>query len=180
MDRTSKSIYRLWGSLGQNGQLHDSPRFAEELAACYNGNLAVLEKRVSNWAYGYQLEHLYRASHWVLDRLEESMTGDNATKRMGPIGWGFMTIGFIPRYWFPTIPPLVPQSGSPENIEPLRDDLKRRLGAIPWRLDEIKECRGKSLHPKMKYLTSSQWMLFLDVHHRHHLAIMRDILKGAR
>lgn len=172
-------MYRLWGSLGKNGQLHDSPRFADELARRYNGNITVLEPRVSKWSYGHQLEHLYRASHWVLDRLEESMTGNDATKHMGPQGWGFMAVRFFPRYWFPTIPPLVPLSGSPEDIEPLKSDLNWRLKQIPWCLDEIRECRGKSLHPRMKYLTSSEWMLFLDAHHRHHLAIMRDILKVA-
>jgi hypothetical protein len=31
----------------------------------------------------------------------------------------------------------------------------------------------------MKYLTSSQWIFFADIHHRHHMAIMRDILKAA-
>jgi hypothetical protein len=31
----------------------------------------------------------------------------------------------------------------------------------------------------MKHLTSSQWLYFADIHHRHHLGIMRDILKAA-
>jgi hypothetical protein len=179
MDRITAAANRLWGSLGKDGQLHGSPRFADELAAQYNGNLAVLDTRVSKWSYGHQLEHLYRTSHYVLDRLEESMTGLNATKHMGPWGCGLMVGGFIPRYWFPTIPQLVPLSGSPEDIEPLKDDLKRRLEQVEWRLSEIKENRGKSRHPRLKYLSSSQWLFFQDVHHRHHLGIMRDILKAA-
>ncbi|HEV7844378.1 MAG TPA: hypothetical protein VGO69_11825, partial [Pyrinomonadaceae bacterium] len=80
---------------------------------------------------------------------------------------------------FPTIPPLVPLSGTEEHIQPLKEDLKRRVEQIKWRLEQIKAGPGKSMHPRMKYLTSSQWLFFADVHHRHHLAIMRDILKAA-
>ncbi len=180
MDRIAVAADRLWGSLGKDGRLHSSPRFAAELEERYDGNLAVLEPSVSKWSYGHQLEHLYRTSHYVLDRLEESMTGLYSNEHMGFWGVGMMVVGFIPRYWFPTIPQLVPLSGSPEDIEPLKDDLRRRLEQVEWRLSDIKESRGKSRHPRMKYLSSSQWLFFQDIHHRHHLAIMRDILKAAR
>jgi hypothetical protein len=179
MDRITTAANRLWGSLDKDGRLHASPRFAEELASHCNKNLMVHAASVSKWSYGHQLEHLYRTSHYVLDRLEESMTGLYANEHMGFWGCGMMVGGFIPRYWFPTIPQLVPLSGSPEDIEPLKDDLQRRLEQVEWRLPDIKECRGKSRHPRMKYLTSSQWIFFQDIHHRHHLAIMRDILKAA-
>lgn len=179
MDRIRVAVDRLWGSLGTDGRLHGSPRFADELAAHFNGKLGVVNPSVSKWSYGHQLEHLYRTSHYVIDRLEESMTGLNAGQWMGFWGFGMMVGGFIPRYWFPTIPQLVPLSGSPEDIEPLKDDLKTRLEQLEWRFDDIKRSRGKSRHPRMKYLSSSQWMFFWDIHHRHHLAIMRDILKPA-
>jgi hypothetical protein len=179
MDRISVAANRLWGSIGEHGQLPGQARFADELAALYNKNLGVLNPGVSKWSYGHQLEHLYRTSHYFLDRLEEAMTGLYSGKLMGPWGCGLMVTGFIPRYWFPTIPQLVPLSGSPEDIEPLRDDLKGRLEHMEWRLSDIKDSRGKSRHPRMKYLTATQWVFFQDVHHRHHLAIIRDIMKGA-
>lgn len=179
MDRISKAAYRLWGTLEEDGHLHGSPRFADELAEHCNGHLEVRDVRVSKWSYGQQLEHLYRSSHYVLDRLEESMTGKNSSEHMGFWGGGLMVGGFIPRYWFPTIPSLVPLSGTDEHIQPLREELKQRIENIEWRLEQIKESRGKSRHPRMKYLSSSQWLFFADVHHRHHLAIMRDILKVA-
>ena len=179
MDRISEAANRLWGSLGEDGLLHPSPRFADELAACCNSNLEVLVMKVSKWSYGEQLEHLYLGSHYVLDRLEESMAGENEQARMGFWGVGMMAGGFMPRYVFPTIPPLVPKSGTEEHIGPLRETLKERIRNVRWRLDEIKASPGKSLHPRMKYLTASQWLYFADIHHRHHLAIMRDILKAA-
>ena len=178
MDRLHRSVARLWGDLDADGHLHGTPVFADELSRNYQQKLTLLDPSVSKWTYGHQLEHLYRTSHYVLDRLEEAMTGLYSDKIMGFWGCGLMVGGFIPRYWFPTIPQLVPLSGSPEDIEPLRDDLRSRLAQLEWRVSDIKDSRGKSRHPRMKYLTASQWIFFHDVHHRHHLAIMRDILKN--
>ena len=179
MDRIRVAVDRLWGPLGNNGELHGSPRFAAELADHYNGKLKVINPLVSKWSYGHQLEHLYRTSHYVLDRLEESMTGLNSSERMGAWGVGMMAGGFLPRYYFPTIAQLVPLSGSPEDIEPLKDDLRSRLEQLKWRYDDITASKGKSKQPRMKYLTATQWLFFADIHHRHHLAIMRGILKTA-
>ena len=180
MDQIILAVDRLWGSVGKEGRLHPSPRFADELADHFNGNLDVRSLKVSRWSFGEQLEHLFLTSHYVLDRLEESMTGQNTSERMGVWGAGLMVGGFIPRYVFPTIPQLVPRSGTAEHLQPLQDTLKKRLEDMQWSLVQIRACHGKSRHPRMKYLTAGQWMYFWDVHHRHHLAIMRDIRKAAR
>lgn len=179
MDRITKAVNRLWGSLGGDGRLHGSPRFADELAAKCNGNLAVRADRISKWSYGQQLEHLYKSSHYVLDRIEEAMAGVNDSEQIGFWGRGLMIGGFIPRKVFPTIPQLVPGGGTIDEIQPLQESLKQRLGTIDWDLQQVKASPGKSRHPRMKYLLSSQWLFFADIHHRHHLAIMRDILKAA-
>ena len=179
MDKIDEAAIRLWGSLGEGGLLHPSPRFADELDGCCNNDLEVIVEKVSKWSYGDQLEHLYLGSHYVLDRLEESMSRKYEQERMGFWGVGMMVGGFMPRYVFPTIPPLVPKSGTEEHIGPLRETLKERILNVQWKLEEIKASPGKSLHPRMKYLTSSQWIFFADIHHRHHMAIMRDILKAA-
>jgi hypothetical protein len=179
MDHISEAASRLWGPLGEGGRLHPSPRFADELAGCCDNDLEVIVEKVSKWSYGDQLEHLYLGSHYVLDRIEEAMSGKNERARIGFWGVGMMVGGFMPRYVFPTIPPLVPRSGTLEHIAPLRETLKGRIQNLQWRLDEIRANPGKSLHPRMKYLTSAQWLFFADIHHRHHMAIMRDILKAA-
>lgn len=179
MDRMSRSVYRLWGSLGDDLRLHRSPSFASELAERCNGDLSLRVTSVSKWSFGEQLEHLYLSSHYVLDRLQESMAGQNPSERMGMYGYGLVVGGFIPRGVFPTIPPLKPVSGTLDHIEPLRESLATRLEQLAWDLYEIKASTGKSRHPRMKYLSASQWLFFADIHHRHHLAIIRDILKAA-
>ena len=179
-DRIRRAVTRLWGSIGKNGDLHSSPRFAAELAAQCNGKLALVAPGVSKWSYGQQLEHLDRASLYVLDRLEESLAGHDPRARMGVWGYGLMTAGFIPRGYFPTIPQLEPGAGTLTEIQPLQETLHRRLAALRLNIKEIKGARGKSKHPRMKYLTAGQWLFFGDIHHRHHLAIMRDIAKAAR
>lgn len=179
MDRITEAVVRLWGFVGKDGRLDGSPRFADDLAAQCGNNLVLRAPGVSKWSFGQQLEHLYRSSHYVLDRIEESMTGDNASEPIGLWGRGLMVAGFIPRGAFPTIPPLEPASGTIADIRPLRESLIKRLSQIDWNLAQIKASPGRSLHPRMKWLSSSQWLFFADIHHRHHLAIMRDIKKAA-
>lgn len=179
MDRTSRAVYRLWGTLGEGGELLAAPRFAEELAAHCSGNLELCVTHVSKWSFGEQLEHLYRGCHWVFDRLDESMSGANASGRVNALGLGFLSINHIPRGMFPTIPPLEPHGGTMEIIQPLRQDLNRRIENVRWTLSEILVCPGRSRHPRMMYLTARHWMRFLDVHHRHHLAIIRDIVAAS-
>jgi hypothetical protein len=179
MDRMTKAVHQLWGPLQADGRLHKEPVFADELASKCDGQLALRELKISKWSHGQQLEHLYLSTHYVLDRIEESMTGANASNRMGFWGYGLLVGGFIPRYVFPTIPPLVPASGTLDHIQPLQDRLRSRLEQIVWDLEEIQASPGKSRHPRMKYLTASEWLYFGEIHHRHHLSLIRDIHKVA-
>jgi|KBSMisStaDraftv2_1062788.scaffolds.fasta_scaffold56022_3 hypothetical protein len=180
MDRISEAVDRLWGSLGKSRRLHESPRFVDELAVQCRADLKLQTGKVSKWSFGHQLEHLFLTSHYVLDRLEEAMSGKNESEWMGLWGASLMTVGFIPRGVFPTIPQLVPNSGTLAHVEPLKEALTDRLSRIDWSLDQILNSRGKSRHPRMKYLTASQWLYFWEVHHRHHLSIMKDIVKATK
>jgi len=178
MDRYTRAVTRLWGSTG-NGALPPVARFAQQLQEHCSGDLTLLVPSVSKWTFGKQLEHLYRTSHYVLDRLEEALAGDHREEHMGFWGAGLMVGGFIPRHAFPTIPQLEPHSGTIEEIVPLRESLHERLQKIAWGMAEVNASPGKSKHPRMKWLTSGQWMFFADIHHRHHLAIMQDLVKAA-
>ena len=179
MDRIDRAINRLWGPLGEDGRLGPEPSFASDLANQCGGNLHLQTDRVSKWSFGEQLEHLYLSSHYVLNRVEESLTEKNANRHMGFYGVGLMVGGFIPRYVFPTIPPLEPVGGTLDQIQPLKDQLRLRLESLRWDLQQIHASQGKSLHPRMKFLTASQWLYFADIHHRHHLSIIQDICKVA-
>jgi len=179
MDRITRAVLRLWGSVEKDGRLHASPKFTRELAEHESKRLDLRVPEVSQWSYGQQLEHLYLASHWTFDRLDESMTGANPDETMNLLGVGMMVGGRIPRRLFNTIPVLVPQNGTLAEILPLKERLQKRLDAIDWDMVRVRTCEGRSKHPRMHFLTSSHWMFFLDIHHRHHLRIMRDIAKKA-
>lgn len=178
MDRITRAVHRLWGPL-DNGRLHATPRFAGELAEQCKRDLSLHMPSVSKWTFGQQLEHLYLASHWVMDRLDESLGGGHERDHLGFWGQGLMVTGRIPRKMFPTIPALVPGAGTLLEVQPLKERLHRRLAANEWDLARVRVATGKSMHPRMKWLTSSQWFFFFDIHHRHHLRILRDILKAA-
>lgn len=179
MDRIRRAAERLWGNIGEQGALQGPPVFASELASFCDWDLSTQTNHVSKWSVGQQLEHIYLSTHYVLDQIEAALTGENADRHMGFWGVGLMAGGFIPRYVFPTIPPLEPKSGTPLHIDPLRERLTDRVEQIAWTLQQLKSSPGKSRHPRMKYLTASQWLFFADVHHRHHLSLMRDIAKAA-
>ena len=179
MDRITRAVLRLWGSVGEDGRLHAKPKFTAELESHTSKKLDLRAPGVSEWSYGQQLEHLYLASHWTFDRLDESMTGANADEHMNYLGVGMMVGGRIPRHLFATIPVLVPQAGTLAEILPLKERLQKRLDAIDWDMVHIRTGHGRSKHPRMHFLNSSHWMFFLDIHHRHHLRIMRDIAKKA-
>jgi len=178
MDRTTRAVQRLWGSAGP-GHLPPAARFADELATHVNGKLALTAPRVTKWTYGQQVEHLYKSSHYVLDRLAEAMSGRDADQRMGFWGAGLMVGGFIPRGFFPTIPQLEPGAGTIAEITPLKDSLEQRLRSIDWGMNEVWASPGKSRHPRMKFLNTAQWLFFADIHHRHHISILRDMVKAA-
>jgi hypothetical protein len=178
MDRIMRAVLRLWGSV-EDGRLHASPKFNAELAALTTKKLDVHVPSVSKWSYGEQVEHLYLASHWVFDRLDESMTHANADEHMNLLGVGMLVGRRIPRGVFATIPVLVPEGGTLAQILPLKERLQKRLDAVDWDMVRVKASPGRSKHPRMHFLTSSHWMVFLDIHHRHHLRIIRDIEKKA-
>jgi len=181
VDRMTRAVHRLWGPLDQEERLHASPRFAAELAEHCRRDLTLHIPEVSKWTYGQQLEHLYLAAHWVFDRLDESLGGGHERDQPSILGRSLLVTGRIPRKMFPTIPPLVPGTGSLVEIQPLKARLHRRLAENDWDLGRVRVATGKSMHPRMKYLSSRQWFFFLDIHHRHHLRILRDLLKaGAR
>ena len=178
MNRVTRAVTRLWGAPG-NGTLPQSARFAGELQTLSQRDLAVRAPAVSKWSFGEQLEHLYRSSHYVLDRLEEAFAGEHRRDHIGFWGVGLLVGGFIPRHAFPTIPPLEPHSGTLADITPLQESLHERLRNIGFGLPDVRSSAGKSRHPRMKFLTAGQWMFFADIHHRHHVAIIRDIVSGA-
>ncbi len=179
MDRITRAVLRLWGDVEEGGRLHAAPKFMSELAALTAKPLDVRAPEVSEWSYGQQVEHLYLGAHWVFDRLDESMTPANIDEHMNLLGVGMMVGGRIPRGMFPTIPVLVPEGGTLAQIVPLRERLQKRLDAIDWDMVRVRSSRGRSKHPRMHFLNSSHWMFFMDIHHRHHLRIIRDIVKKA-
>jgi hypothetical protein len=179
MNRFERSIEQLWGRSEPDGTLGPEPSFAAELDARCGEVLDLSSIRVSKWTLGKQLEHLYLSTHYVLDRVEDCLAGKDPNRHMGMYGVGLMVGGFIPRGVFPTIPPLEPKSGTLEHIEPLKQQLRGRLASLRWDLETIRDSIGKSKHPRMKYLTATQWLYFAEIHHRHHLSIIRDIRSAA-
>ena len=137
--------------------------------------------RVSKWTVGKQLEHLLLSDETVLDRLDSLTDG-----REGPAGGGktvlgraVLLIGFIPR-GLGKAPVLVKPAGrDAADIEAGLQRLAERLAELTEQLPLLEETGWRCRHPFFGALDIGEWMRFLDVHHRHHLKIVRDIRKAA-
>lgn len=153
------------------------PQFAADLAALLDNDLAGRSERVSKWSMGQHIEHMYRASLYVLERIQEAET-QPVSGKPNILGRGFLLAGFIPRGVFTAIPEVRPKEGDMKTILDLKSKLKTYLENQETDLDKICAAEGCSRHPRMGWLRQDQWLFFLEVHHRHHLAIIKDLQRN--
>ena len=88
--------------------------------------------------------------------------------------------GFIPRGRGKAPRATRPAERDAEDIEAGMRRLAGRLDELLEQLPLLEEAGWRTLHPYFGALDISEWMRFMDVHHRHHLKIVRDIRKAAR
>jgi hypothetical protein len=133
---------------------------------------------VSAWTVGLHVQHLWRSDSgilgWIQTRLDDPAPAVGAG---GPTrtGRAVLVSGWIPRG----------RAKAPERSEPgtldidgLPDrlaELRALADALEPRLRDIHACSATMEHPILGHFTPAQWLRFLDIHHRHHDKIIRDI-----
>ena len=137
--------------------------------------------RVSNWTVGKQLEHLLLSDRTILDQFDRLADG-----RQGPapggktlIGRIVLLTGFIPRGAGKAPGATTPAGRDAADLEAGLRRLAERFAALGEQLPVLEEAGWRSRHPYFGALDVAEWMRFMDVHHRHHLRIVRDIRKAA-
>ena len=143
--------------------------------------LALEAPKVSRWNIGQQVEHLLNADTTILDRWDLVERGE-APSSQGGLRWPGMVclgLGWIPRGKGKAPEPTRPVDvSSTELIDGLLS-LRRRISQIGRDLAIHETASWRSRHPYFGALSPAQWLRFMDVHHRHHLAIVRDIRKAS-
>lgn len=154
----------------------------DELVAL-TGDPAVLERRaesVSGWSVGEHIEHLLRVDTTILDRWDQIEQGRAPSASGGPKLRGLIVLwlGRIPRGKAKAAPMFTPEG----IIAP--DELSRALKGLRGRIDLIgadlavhATASWRADHPILGPFSPTQWLRFIEIHHRHHLAILADILQ---
>ena len=114
---------------------------------------------------------------WVVDAL--SRPNPEAREHLPhEIGVSLLAYGSIPRGRGPapefTLPDGLPSADVREGFEALR----ALAAGLEPQLAELDACRHTLPHHVLGHFTPAEWLRFLHLHHRHHEAIIRDILNA--
>ena len=136
---------------------------------------------VSAWTVGKQLEHLLLSDRSILDMFDKLTDGRQVPASGGPklLGRVVLATGFIPRGAGKAPGATTPAGRDAADLEAGLRRLAERFDELLEQLPLLEETGWRCRHPYFGALDVSEWMRFMDVHHRHHLKIVRDIRKAA-
>ena len=138
-------------------------------------------EQVSKWSVGKQLEHLLLSDETILDRFDRLTDGREGPAPGGKtlVGRIILLTGFIPRGVGKAPGAVEPAGRDAADIEAGLRRLAERMAELSENLPLLEEAGWRCRHPYFGALDVGEWMRFMDVHHRHHLKIVRDIRKAA-
>ncbi len=132
---------------------------------------------VSGWSVGLHVEHLWRSDSGLLGWIQKRLDDPAATSDGGPTrtGRAVLVSGWIPRGRAKAPERTLPETLDIESLPERLVELHGLAEALGPRLPNLHESRATMEHPILGHFTPAQWLRFLDVHHRHHEKIIRDI-----
>lgn len=128
--------------------------------------------KVSKSTIGWQIDHSLKVINGITKQLKDAPTDKNP--KLTPLGRFCLFFKYIPRGKGKAPKQVLP----PEIIElkDLKNQLETSKNALP-QLTNINE-KATFKHPYFGILSKKQTLRFLQVHTKHHLKIIRDILKN--
>jgi len=133
---------------------------------------------VSGWSVGLHVEHLLLAAEGILPWIHEALANPEACPAAGkpsPTGSMVLVSGWIPRGRASAPERTVPRTLAVDDLARRLEELRASVERLGAKLPEVHAVASTLEHPLLGHYTPSQWLRFLDVHHRHHEKIMRDI-----
>jgi hypothetical protein len=142
---------------------------------------AAFAPSVSDWSVAAQLEHLLLSDRRILARLEEALRGAAPAGRGGPSAAGrwVLLLGTIPRGRGTAPDGTRPEGISTDLLVAGWETLLDRVRALQARTPELRASPGRWPHPLLGSFGTWHWTRFARLHHRHHRAIIEDILARA-
>ncbi len=141
--------------------------------------LAVSAPEVSAWSVQDHLEHLLFSDRSVLGWVLKTLARPNPeTREQFPheIGVSLLARGSIPRGRGPAPDFTLPNGLAPADVRAGFEALRALAAGLRTQLAELDTCRRTLPHHVLGHFTPAEWLRFLHLHHRHHDAIIRDIL----
>ncbi len=133
-------------------------------------NFEVQNSKVSKSSIGWHLDHSLKVVNGILGVLEKNPNPDKKPLKL--FGRLFLFFGFIPR-GKGTAPKVV---RPPEHI--LLVDIEKQLDEAKTKANQLHQIAESAIftHPYFGSLSKKQSIRFVEVHTKHHLKIIDDIL----
>jgi len=134
---------------------------------------------VSAWTVQDHLEHVLLSDRSVLNWILKALARPNPeTREQFPqeIGVALLAYGSIPRGRGPAPDFTLPAGLESADLRAGFEALSGLATDLEPRLALLDACQLTLPHHVLGHFTPAEWLRFLDLHHRHHEAIIRDIL----
>lgn len=132
-------------------------------------------KKVSQWSVHKQIEHVLIVNIKVLDLILSPENWVCDGKRKTLLGHIALRVGTFPR-GKAKAPKIVQPEG--KDIAALLSEAKKRISKTTKALQEnIPNNDPVQEHPYFGSLSIKDWLRMLEIHQRHHIKIIKDILK---
>ena len=134
---------------------------------------------VSGWSVAEHVEHLARAHEPLFSKLAALAEADDpalAHGRLSLAGHWVLWTGRIPRGRGQAPERTRPAAGSLQQVRSLLAGASDAFERLATKRSELDAVRARIDHPYFGRLLPKHWLRFVELHHDHHLAIIRDIL----
>ncbi|WP_420633002.1 DinB family protein [Candidatus Palauibacter sp.] len=145
------------------------------------GQLERSAPAVSAWNVRDHLEHLYLSDRLVLRWVADALTRPNPEVRADSpreIGVSLLARGSIPRGRGPAPEFTLPTGLAATALRTGFEELRELAVGLARQEAELDACLHTLPHHVLGHFTLTEWLRFLHLHHRHHEAIVQDILDG--
>lgn len=139
------------------------------------------DKGVSGWSCGQHAGHSLLVAQLMATAVEGNLADpeQNEHETTWDVALRVMTAGDFPRGAAESPPDVHPEDRAREDFLALLDPTVESWARVRRRAADLPGCAARALHPRLKYLTSTEWVRMCAVHTAHHLALVRDIVGEA-
>jgi hypothetical protein len=133
-----------------------------------------LKTEISKWSVYQHIEHILISNSRILEQILDRSSANLPIRGISILGRIVLLTGVIPRGKGKAPDFTLPMGLSIVELKKLYYDLIEKLD----QLESIKLEGIVAKHPYFGGLTKKQWLKFIEIHQRHHLKIIDDIIKA--